>query len=48
MNYYRVFILRDGSKRKIKLKEGGSLKEKLQRVGIQENQIFQMQLIEIK
>jgi len=48
MNYYRVFILRDSSKRKIKLKEGGSLKEKLQRVGIQENQIFQMQLIEIK
>ncbi|WP_394557973.1 hypothetical protein [Priestia aryabhattai] len=47
MNYYRVFTLRDGSKRKIKLKEGESLKEELQRAGIQENQIFQMQPVEL-
>ncbi|MEW4242323.1 hypothetical protein Q0N51_25350 [Priestia megaterium] len=46
MNYYRVFTLRDGTKRKIKFKEGESLKEELQRAGIKENQIFQMQLIE--
>lgn len=42
----RVYTLRDGSKRTIKLKEGESLKQELQRAGIQENQIFQMQLVE--
>ena len=43
---YRVYTLRDGSKRTIKLKEGESFKQELQRAGIQETQIFQMQLME--
>lgn len=46
MYNFRVYTLRDGSKRIIKLKEGESFKEELQRAGIQEKQIFQMQLVE--
>ncbi|MEN3772967.1 hypothetical protein [Priestia megaterium] len=46
MYYFRVYTLRDGSKRIIKLKEGESFKEELQRAGIQETHIFQMQLVE--
>lgn len=46
MCHYRVYTLRDGSKRTIKLKEGESFKQELQRAGIQETQIFQMQLVE--
>ncbi|GAB1786450.1 MULTISPECIES: hypothetical protein [Priestia] len=46
MYNFRVYTLRDGSKRIIKLKEGESFKEELQRAGIQETQIFQMQLVE--
>ena len=43
---FRVYTLRDGSKRIIKLKEEELFKEELQRAGIQETQIFQMQLVE--
>ncbi|MED3855585.1 hypothetical protein ABEU98_30965 [Priestia megaterium] len=46
MYKFRVYTLRDGSKRIIKLKEGESFKQELQRAGLQENQIFQMQLVE--
>ncbi|WP_394223747.1 MULTISPECIES: hypothetical protein [Priestia] len=46
MYSFRVYTLRDGSKRIIKLKEGEAFKEELQRAGIQETQIFQMQLVE--
>ncbi|MFE0566776.1 hypothetical protein ACFW1D_30620 [Priestia megaterium] len=46
MYNFRVYTLRDGSKRIIKLKERESFKEELQRAGIQETQIFQMQLVE--
>ena len=46
MYKFRVYTLRDGSKRTIKLKEGESFKEELKRAGIQETQIFQMQLVE--
>ncbi|MGG2091012.1 hypothetical protein ABFY59_29460 [Priestia aryabhattai] len=46
MYIFRVYTLRDGSKRFIKLKEGEPFKEELQRAGIQETQIFQMQLVE--
>ncbi|MFP7737511.1 hypothetical protein ACLHDF_30270 [Priestia aryabhattai] len=46
MYNFRVYTLRDGSKRIIKLKERESFKEELQRAGIQETQIFQMQLME--
>ncbi|WP_176526482.1 hypothetical protein [Priestia megaterium] len=42
----RVYTLRDGSKKIIKLKEGESFKQELQRANIQETQIFQMQLVE--
>ncbi|MEB2266107.1 hypothetical protein LAV77_14975 [Priestia megaterium] len=38
--------IRYGSKRIIKLKEGEPFKQELQRAGIQETQIFQMQLAE--
>jgi len=46
MYNFRVYTLRDGSKRIIKLKEGESFKQELQRARIQETQIFQMQLVE--
>jgi len=46
MYNFRLYTLRDGSKRVIKLKEGESFKEELHRAGIQETQIFQMQLVE--
>ncbi|UYP07392.1 hypothetical protein [Priestia megaterium] len=45
MYNFRIYTLRDGSKRVIKLKEGEPFKEELQRAGIQETQIFQMQLV---
>ncbi|WP_280166728.1 hypothetical protein [Priestia aryabhattai] len=45
MYNFRVYTLRDGSKRIIKLKENESFKEEFQRAGIQETQIFQMQLV---
>ena len=48
MYNFRVYTLRDGSKRTIKLKEGESFKQELQRAGLQENQIFQMQLTQRK
>ncbi|MGZ0879284.1 hypothetical protein ACWZQY_025280 [Priestia megaterium] len=40
MYNFRIYTLRDGSKRIIKLKEGESFKQELQRAGIQETQIF--------
>ncbi|MGG0592581.1 hypothetical protein ABEY80_22450 [Priestia megaterium] len=46
MYNFRIYTLRDGSKIIIKLKEGESFEEELQRAGIQETQIFQMQLVE--
>lgn len=46
MYNFKVYKLRDGSKRIIKLKEGESFKQELQRAGIQETQIFQVQLVE--
>lgn len=46
MYNFRVYTLRDGLKRIIKLKEGESFKEELQRARIQETQVFQMQLVE--
>ncbi len=46
MYNFRVYTLRGGLKRTIKLKEGESFKQELQRAGIQETQIFQMQLVE--
>jgi hypothetical protein len=48
MYNFRVYTLRDGSKITIKLKEGESFKQELQRAGLQENQIFQMQLTQRK
>ena len=35
MYNFRIYTLRDGSKRIIKLKEGESFKQELQRAGIQ-------------
>ncbi|MET3689770.1 hypothetical protein ABIC37_005320 [Priestia megaterium] len=46
MYNFRVYTLREGSKRIIKLKKGEAFKEELQRGGIQKTQIFQMQLVE--
>jgi len=45
---FRIYTLRNASKRIIKLKEGESFTQELQRAGIQENQIFQMQMIKRK
>ncbi|MEH7361486.1 hypothetical protein [Priestia megaterium] len=46
MYNFRIYTLCDGSKRIVKLKERESFKLELQRAGIQETQIFQMQLME--
>ncbi|MFE4093354.1 hypothetical protein ACFX4K_12025 [Priestia sp. YIM B13484] len=40
MYNFKVYTLRDSSKKIIKLKEGESLKQELQRANIQETQIF--------
>ena len=45
MSYVRVFTLRDGTKRKIKIEEGMTLQDELKRAGITESDIFQMQLV---
>ncbi|WP_165802532.1 hypothetical protein [Priestia megaterium] len=46
MYNFRVYTLRDGSKSIIELKERESFKQELQRAGIQETKIFQMQVVE--
>ncbi|WP_176524242.1 hypothetical protein [Priestia megaterium] len=48
MKYLQVYTLRDGTKKTIPIIEGESLREELQRAGIKENQIFQMQMVERK
>lgn len=44
MNYMRIFTLRDGTKRKIKIEEGMTFQDELKKAGITELDIFQMQL----
>ncbi|MED3915666.1 hypothetical protein [Priestia megaterium] len=45
MYQMRVFTLRDGTKRKIKIEEGMTLQDELNKVGITELDVFQMQLV---
>ncbi|WP_172802905.1 hypothetical protein [Priestia megaterium] len=45
MYQVRIFTLRDGTKRKIKIEEGMTLQDELQELGISESDIFQMQLV---
>ncbi|WP_176521367.1 hypothetical protein [Priestia megaterium] len=45
MNYIRIFTLRDGTNRKIKIEEGMTLQDELNKAGITESDIFQMQLV---
>jgi hypothetical protein len=45
MYQMRIFTLRDGTKRKIKIEEGMPLKDELKKAEITELDIFQMQLI---
>ena len=45
MSYVRIFTLRDGTKRKIKIEEGMTLQDELNKAGITESDIFQMQLV---
>lgn len=46
MKYFQVYTLRGGTKKTIKVIEGEPLIEELQRAGIKETGIFQMQLVE--
>ncbi|MGF9741441.1 hypothetical protein ABEX38_29165 [Priestia megaterium] len=46
MYQMRIFTLRDGTKRKIKIEEGMALQDELNKAGITESDIFQMQLVE--
>ncbi|MEH6867934.1 hypothetical protein [Priestia megaterium] len=48
MNYLRIYTLRDGSKKTIPIIKGESLRKELQRAGIKETEIFQMQMVERK
>ncbi|MGZ0879279.1 hypothetical protein ACWZQY_025255 [Priestia megaterium] len=45
MNQIRIFTLRDGTKRKIKIEEEMPLQDELKKAGITESDIFQMQLV---
>jgi sulfur carrier protein ThiS len=45
MNQIRIYTLRDGTKRKIKIEEGMTLQDELKKLGITESDIFQMQLV---
>lgn len=45
-SWFRVFTLRDGTKREIRIEEWRSLQGELKKLGITESDIFQMQMIE--
>lgn len=45
MPQVRIFTLRDGTKRKIKIEEGMTFQDELKKAGITESDIFQMQLV---
>jgi hypothetical protein len=45
MSYIRIYTLRDGTKRKIKVEGGMTFQEELKKLGITESDIFQMQLV---
>jgi hypothetical protein len=45
MSKVRIYTLRDGTKRKIKIEERMTFQEELRRLGITESDIFQMQLV---
>ncbi|WP_455920174.1 hypothetical protein [Priestia megaterium] len=45
MYQVRIFTLRDGTKREIKIEEGMNLQDELKKAGITELDIFQMQLV---
>jgi len=45
MYQIRIYTLRDGTKRKIKIAEGMTFQEELKKLGITESDIFQMQLV---
>lgn len=45
MYQMRIFTLRDGTKRKIKIEEGMTLQDELKKAESIESDIFQMQLI---
>ncbi|MDP9579712.1 UNVERIFIED_ORG: hypothetical protein J2X74_005585 [Bacillus sp. 1751] len=48
MVWFREFTLRDGRKRRIKIEEWRTLQDEMRELGITENQIFQMQMIEVE
>jgi len=45
MSTFRIYTLRDGTKKKIKIEEGMTLQDELKKAGISESDIFQMQLL---
>lgn len=48
MAWFREFTLRNGSKKRIKIEEWRTLQDEMRELGITENQIFQMQMIEVE
>ncbi|PVC74936.1 hypothetical protein C2I27_03360 [Priestia megaterium] len=46
--YYRVFTLRNGTKRRIKIEPWRPLQGELKKLGITESDIFQMQMVQKK
>lgn len=47
MVWFREFTLRDGRKKKIRIEEWRTPQDEMRELGITENQIFQMQMIEV-
>ncbi|MGG0481200.1 hypothetical protein ABE039_24705 [Priestia megaterium] len=48
MVWFREFTLRDGRKKRIKIEDWRTLQDEMRELGITENQIFQMQMIEVE
>ncbi|MDM8148513.1 hypothetical protein [Priestia megaterium] len=45
-DWFRVFTLRDGSKREIRIEDWRSLQGEMKKLGIIESDIFQIQMVE--
>ncbi|PES95124.1 hypothetical protein CN510_16425 [Priestia megaterium] len=45
-DWFRVFTLRDGTKKEIIIEEWRSLQGEMRKLGITESDIFQMQMVE--
>jgi hypothetical protein len=48
MAWFREFTLRNGTKKRIRIEEGKTLKQEMNQLDIRETDIFQMQMIEVQ